>query len=38
MYRLSGFVFLEAQLGAGFVAVEIPQADRHPDGVLRHAH
>lgn len=32
------FRYLEEQLGDGFVAVEIPQADRHPDGVLRHAH
>jgi dienelactone hydrolase len=32
------FRFLKEKLGDGFVAVEIPQADRHPDGVLRHAH
>lgn len=32
------FRFLKQQLGDGFIAVEIPQARRHPAGPLRHAH
>jgi dienelactone hydrolase len=32
------FRFLKEQLGDGFVAVEIPQASRHPAGPMPHAH
>lgn len=32
------FRFLKQQLGDGFVAVEIPQAMRHPAGPMPHAH
>lgn len=32
------FRFLEEQLGEGFVAVEIPQSARHPDGPFKYAH
>ena len=32
------FQHLKEQLGEGFIAVQIPQANRHPDGFLPHAH